>query len=157
MAAVYTLSKQQYIDAPPARVWEFVSSPANLSRITPPEMGFEMTSPAEEVMYEGMIITYRVRPLAGIPVTWVTEITHLREGSYFVDEQRSGPYTLWHHRHFIEARGEGTLMTDIVTYRAPFGLLGRVANTFVIRRKLVQIFAYREKAMNAWARKQKEP
>ncbi len=157
MAKVYTLSRQQYIDAPPEKVWEFVSSPANLTRITPPEMGFEITSPAEKIMYEGMIITYRVRPLAGIPVTWVTEITHLREGSYFVDEQRSGPYTLWHHRHFIEPEGEGTLMTDMVTYRPPFGFLGQIANAIAIRRKLIRIFAFREEAMNTWARHQKLP
>lgn len=157
MAAVYSLSKQQYIDAPTSKVWEFVSSPANLALITPPEMGFEITSPAEKHMYEGMIITYRVRPFAGIPVTWVTEITHLREGSYFVDEQRSGPYTLWHHRHFIEPKGAGTLMTDLVTYRPPFGLLGSVANAIVIRRKLIRIFTFREEAMNIWARQQKVP
>ncbi len=151
MAKVHTFSRRQYIDATPAKVWEFVSSPANLSRITPPGMGFNIISPAESVMYEGMIIIYRVRPLAGIPVTWVTEITHISEGKYFVDEQRSGPYAMWHHRHFLEPQGDGTLMTDIVTYRPPFGILGRIANALIIRRRLKQIFGYREKAMNAWA------
>lgn len=152
MAKVYTLSRRQYIDATPARVWEFVSSPANLSRITPPGMGFDIISPVETRMYEGMIITYRVRPLAGIPVTWVTEITHISEGRYFVDEQRSGPYAIWHHRHFIEPEGNGTVMTDIVTYRPPFGFLGKIANTLIIRQRLKQIFDYREKAMNSWAK-----
>jgi ligand-binding SRPBCC domain-containing protein len=151
MAKVYTFSRRQYIDATPAKVWEFVSSPANLSRITPPGMGFNIVSPLESVMYEGMIIVYRVRPLAGIPVTWVTEITHITEGRYFVDEQRSGPYAMWHHRHFLEPEGDGTLMTDIVTYRPPFGLLGKIVNTLFIRKRLKQIFGFREKAMNSWA------
>lgn len=152
MAKVYKLSRSQYIDASPEKIWEFVSSPGNLARITPPSMGFEITSPVEDKMYEGMIITYRVRPLAGIPVTWVTEITHLTEGRYFVDEQRSGPYSLWHHRHFIEPQGNGTLMTDMVTYIPPLGILGRIANALFIRKKLRRIFDFREKAMNAWAK-----
>ena len=152
MAKIYKLSRSQYIDASPEKIWEFVSSPGNLARITPPSMGFEITSPVEDKMYEGMIITYRVRPLAGIPVTWVTEITHLTEGRYFVDEQRSGPYSLWHHRHFIEPQGNGTLMTDMVTYIPPLGILGRIANALFIRKKLSRIFDFREKAMNAWAK-----
>lgn len=152
MTKVYTLSRRQYIDATPARVWEFVSSPANLSLITPPGMGFDITSPVENRMYEGMIITYLVRPLARIPFTWVTEITHITEGSYFVDEQRSGPYSMWHHRHFIEPDGKGTVMTDIVTYIPPFGILGRMANALFISRRLKQIFDFREKAMNSWAK-----
>lgn len=149
MSTVYTLTRRQFIDAPPGKVWDFVSSPANLARITPPGMGFDIISPAEKKMYEGMIIIYLVRPLAGIPVTWVTEITHITEGSYFVDEQRTGPYALWHHRHFIEPEGEGTLMTDIVTYRPPLGILGRIANSLLIRKRLRQIFDYRESAMNS--------
>lgn len=152
MATVHKLSKQQYIDASPEKVWEFVSSPVNLAKITPPSMGFEITSPVENRMYEGMIIIYRVRPLAGIPVTWVTEITRLSEGRYFVDEQRSGPYSLWHHRHFIEPQGNGTLMTDMVTYIPPLGFLGRIANALFIRKKLSRIFDFREKAMNDWAK-----
>lgn len=155
MAKVYTLTRRQHIEVSPSRVWDFVASPANLSAITPPEMGFDITSPVENRMYEGMIITYIVRPLAGIPMTWVTEITHIKEGSYFVDEQRSGPYALWHHRHFIEPDGEGSLMTDIVTYLPPFGILGRIANTLLIRQRLKQIFDFREKAMTSWAEKQK--
>lgn len=152
MAKVYTFSRRQHIDANPARVWDFVSSPANLARITPPGMGFDIISPVETRMYEGLIITYRVRPLAGIPVTWVTEITHISEGRYFVDEQRSGPYSMWHHRHFIEPEGGGTVMTDIVTYRPPLGILGRIANTLFIRKKLKKIFDFREKALDSWAK-----
>ena len=151
MSNVNTFSRRQYIDAPPVKVWDFVSSPANLARITPPGMGFNIISPAEKKMYEGMIIIYRVKPLAGIPVTWVTEITHITEGSYFVDEQRSGPYAMWHHRHFIEPDGDGTLMTDIVTYRPPLGIFGRIANSMFIRKRLGQIFDYRERVMNSFS------
>jgi ligand-binding SRPBCC domain-containing protein len=115
-------------------------------------MGFDITSDvAEGSMYEGMIITYRVSPLAGIKMNWVTEITHVEEGRFFVDDQRSGPYALWHHQHFVEPDGDGTMMTDIVTYMPPFGILGRIANRLIIRRRLKEIFDYREKSMIFWA------
>lgn len=152
MGKTYTFRRRQHIAASPDRVWEFVSAPSNLKKITPPYMGFDITSDgADGSMYEGMIITYRVSPLAGIKMNWVTEITHVEEGRFFVDDQRSGPYALWHHQHFIEPDGDGTLMTDIVTYMPPFGLLGRIANRLIIRRRLKEIFDYREKSMIRWA------
>lgn len=115
-------------------------------------MGFDITSPEEPgKMYEGMIIIYTVTPLAGIRMTWVTEITHVEEGRYFVDEQRVGPYSLWHHQHFIEPDGDGVIMTDIVTYRPPFGILGRLANLLFIRSRLNEIFEYRNKVLREWA------
>jgi ligand-binding SRPBCC domain-containing protein len=99
-------------------------------------------------MYEGMIIYYKVKPLLGIKTTWVTEITHVKDKQYFVDEQRVGPYKIWHHQHFLEETSTGTLMTDIVSYQPPMGLLGSIANKIIIRKKLEEIFAFRTQALN---------
>jgi ligand-binding SRPBCC domain-containing protein len=94
-----------------------------------------------------MIISYKVKPLFDIPVIWVSEITHVTEKKYFVDEQRIGPYAMWHHQHLIEPHENGVMMTDIVSYKPPLGFLGSIANVLLIRRKLERIFAYREKAL----------
>jgi ligand-binding SRPBCC domain-containing protein len=98
-------------------------------------------------MYDGMIISYQVSPLFGIKTTWVTEITHVRDRNYFVDEQRVGPYSLWHHQHHIEEIEGGVLMKDIVSYEPPFGFLGAIANTLIIENKLNEIFNYRTLAL----------
>ena len=107
-------------------VWDFISSPVNLKEITPDYMGFDIvTEDIPKRMYEGMIIGYKVSPIAGIKTKWLTEITHVVDKKYFVDEQRIGPYKMWHHQHFIEPLPEGgVLMTDIVTYQPPFGFFG---------------------------------
>ncbi|MCU0370670.1 MAG: SRPBCC family protein [Bacteroidales bacterium] len=144
----YQLIKQQLVPASIDEVWDFISSPANLKVITPDYMGFDITSKdLPEKMYAGMIISYKVRPLLGIPMTWVTEITHVEDKRYFVDEQRIGPYSMWHHQHLIEPHRNGVMMTDIVSYRPPLGFLGNIANALLIRRQLEGIFAYREKAL----------
>ena len=146
--AFFQLIKTQFVPASIDEVWDFISSPANLKEITPDYMGFDITSEnLPEKMYPGMIISYKVRPLLGIPMTWVTEITHVEEGKYFIDEQRVGPYALWHHQHFIEHYENGVMMTDIVSYKPPLGFLGSIANALLIRRQLEGIFAYREKAL----------
>lgn len=146
--AFYQLKTSQRIPATMEQVWDFISSPANLKKITPEHMGFDITSgELPEKMYPGMIISYKVRPLLGIKMTWVTEITHVKEGAYFVDEQRVGPYALWHHEHFIEPIEGGVLMRDIVSYRPPMGFLGAIANAVLIRRQLNGIFSYRYKAV----------
>ncbi len=142
------LIKKQFVPATIDEVWDFISSPANLKEITPDYMGFDITSKdLPEKMYAGMIISYNVRPLLGIPVTWVTEITHVEEKRYFVDEQRVGPYSMWHHQHLIEPHENGVMMTDIVSYKPPLGFLGSIANVLFIRRQLEGIFAYREEAL----------
>lgn len=128
--------------------WNFISRPENLKRITPGHMGFEIHTPnLPDIMYPGMIIEYTVRPFAGIPMRWVTEITHVRENRYFVDEQRIGPYRMWHHEHSIERIDGGVLMKDIVSYQPPFGPIGQIANSLFIRRQLENIFSYRERAL----------
>ncbi len=131
-----------------ATVWDFISSPANLKLITPDYMGFDITSEQlPERIYPGMIITYKVSPLFGFKMNWVTEITHVSEGQYFVDEQRAGPYRIWHHQHRIQAVKEGVLMTDLVTYSPPMGFMGALANRLLISKKLEEIFDYRKETL----------
>jgi ligand-binding SRPBCC domain-containing protein len=146
--AFYQLHTTQKLPANIQEVWDFISSPANLKEITPPHMGFIVTSNTGiQKMYPGMIITYKVSPLLGIKLDWMTEITHVRDFEYFVDEQRIGPYSIWHHQHKIEPIDGGVLMTDIVTYEPPFGVLGAIANTLIIKSQLKQIFDYRTVAL----------
>lgn len=145
----FQFKSQQKINATMQEVWQFISSPNNLKEITPPYMGFQVvTKGLTETMYPGMIIGYKVSPLAGIKLNWLTEITHVQEGVYFVDEQRVGPYAIWHHQHKIEPFENGVLMTDIVTYKPPFGWFGNLLNTWVIKNKLAEIFAFRTKKVN---------
>lgn len=144
----YQLHTTQKIPASVEKVWDFISSPGNLKKITPEYMGFDITSKnLPEKMYPGMIISYKVSPVMGIKTTWVTEITHVKEQEYFVDEQRVGPYFMWHHEHKIEAIPGGVLMTDIVSYKPPFRFLGSIANEIMIKHKLKEIFDFRTKAV----------
>lgn len=145
---IYQLKTEQIIPSTIEKVWDFISSPKNLAKITPPYMGFQITNdPVSEKMYAGQIISYKVSPLLGIKMDWVTEITHVDENKYFVDEQRVGPYSIWHHQHMIEAVSDGVLMKDIVSYKPPFGIFGKIANELIIRRQLNEIFAYRFQAV----------
>ncbi len=143
---VYSLIKEQMIPASLTEIWDFISSPENLEKITPEYMGFDIvTKNLPEKMYPGIIIVYDVKPFLGIKMRWVTEITHVKEQEYFVDEQRSGPYRLWHHQHHIKAIHGGVLMTDIVNYQPPFGFIGRITNTLLIKQQLNEIFEFRTK------------
>ena len=130
--------------------WKFFSSPLNLAKITPADMKFVVTSDytADTVMYEGMLITYKVTPLLGIKLGWVTEITHVKDREYFIDEQRFGPYALWHHEHFFKEIPGGVLMSDILTYAIGYGPAGPIANKILVNKKVQAIFSYREKAVN---------
>ncbi len=144
----YQLNYQQLIKADMNTVWEFIANPRNLKIITPEYMGFDITSPdIPEVMYEGMIISYKVSPFFKIKNDWVTEITHIRENEFFVDEQRLGPYSFWHHQHFFTETPDGIDMRDLVTYSPPFGMLGDICNSLFIRKKLEEIFNYRKEAI----------
>ncbi|GIZ08434.1 SRPBCC family protein [Flavobacterium sp. UMI-01] len=145
---VYKKETVQYINASLEDCWAFFSSPQNLQKITPSDMGFIITDYDGKSMYAGQIIQYKVSPLLGIKLRWVTEITQVKDHSYFIDEQRFGPYTLWHHKHFFETTPQGVKMTDIVHYALPLGILGRIMNTLVVQSKLKTIFNFREKAVN---------
>ena len=145
---LYQLKTSQKLPISLETAWKFFSNPANLSKITPPWLNFEVKTKLPEKMYAGMIITYFVRPFLNIPQTWVTEITHVSEPNYFVDEQRFGPYKMWHHQHIFTKREDGgVIMEDIVSYVVPFGFLGQIINTFVISNKINEIFNYRKKVL----------
>ena len=145
--AIYTLERTQRVPGTMEEVWAFFSNPGNLQKITPPSMGFEVTSRVPETMYPGLVITYKVSPFGGFKLGWMTEITHVQEPSYFVDEQRHGPYAIWHHEHHFTA-GQGYVdMVDRVTYKLPFGLLGRLVHPWLVRPRLEQIFDFRIKAV----------
>ena len=144
----YQFIQTQKIPASLDVVWDFISSPDNLKEITPDYLDFKVTSKSgNDKMYAGMIITYIVKPLLGLPLKWMTEITHVKDKEYFVDEQRVGPYKMWHHQHKIEVINGGVLMTDIVTYIPPFGFIGAIANSLIIKKQLKEIFDYRTVAV----------
>ena len=141
---VYTLKRVQVLPITLSEAWEFCSSPRNLSKITPEHMGFEIQYiSGGEKTYAGQIIRYRVQVLPGIKVHWVTEITHVQEPVYFVDEQRFGPYALWHHQHRFKEVPGGVEMTDEVNYAIPLGILGRLANFIFVGREVNRIFDHR--------------
>ena len=146
--AFFQFHSEQKINASIDEIWDFISSPTNLKEITPAYMGFDIISTKQpsKKMYEGMIIGYKISPFPGIKTTWITEITHIRDKEFFIDEQRMGPYIMWHHQHFIRPIENGVLMTDIVSYQPPFGVIGAIANKLMIQSKLKQIFDYRTAA-----------
>jgi ligand-binding SRPBCC domain-containing protein len=144
MSKVYSLKTIQRIPTDIRTAWDFFSRPENLKDITPGILGFKVISKHPGgIMYAGEIIEYIISPLGRIPLYWMTEITHVEENRYFIDEQRFGPYRLWHHQHHFETISGGIEMTDIVHYKIPFWFLGDIANKVVVRKKLRRIFAYR--------------
>ncbi|MBF4467009.1 SRPBCC family protein [Flavobacterium sp. LC2016-12] len=140
---VYKIETVQHVNISVEECWNFFSSPKNLQTITLDNMSFEIQDFDGKRMYPGQIITYTLKPLLGIKINWVTIITVSKENQYFIDEQRFGPYALWHHKHFFEPTEDGTKMTDIVHYALPLGYLGRIINSLVVRSKLKTIFDYR--------------
>jgi ligand-binding SRPBCC domain-containing protein len=141
---IYKLERSQMVPMSLEDCWRFFSDPRNLKKITPPAMNFVIKSPLPPAVYPGLMIEYTVAPLLGIPLTWLTEIVQVDAPHRFVDEQRVGPYQIWHHEHFFRALPEGgTEVRDLVTYVPPFGPLGMFLNRLVIRRQLDRIFDYR--------------
>ncbi len=145
---MYQLKRVQFIKTDIEKAWDFFSSPKNLQVITPPYLGFEIKSELPEKMYPGLFINYKVSPLLGIKLNWTTEITHVNAPHFFVDEQRVGPYTIWHHEHHFVQKEGGIEMTDIVSYKLPFGILGRMMHPFIVAPKLKEIFSYRFKKVD---------
>ena len=144
---IYKLHKTQKLPITKAKAWEFLSDPANLKTITPDYMGFDIIDGADRKMYQGQVIQYIVTPVAGIKTKWVTEITHVKDNEFFVDEQRFGPYKLWHHKHFIKEIEGGVEMEDIIHYKLPFGFLGQLVHPFIVKNKLEEIFSYRQQKL----------
>ncbi len=142
----YQIQFHQKLPITMHQAWDFFSSPLNLSKITPDDMAFKVTSKESNdgKMYPGMIITYKVSPLFGIHLNWMTEITQVAEGKYFIDEQRFGPFQFWHHQHHFKEIAGGVEMTDILTYGLPLGILGRMAHAIMVKNKVKEIFTFRE-------------
>jgi len=143
----YQFKFSQRFPVPLEKIWDFFSSPHNLAQITPDDMAFDVTS-SQDVdlkMYPGMIITYKVSPIAGIKLNWMTEITQVAPLQYFIDEQRFGPFKFWHHQHHFKAIPGGVEMTDILSYGLPFGILGQFAHAFLVKNKINEIFEFRRK------------
>lgn len=150
MSKTYSLKRVQTINVSLQTAWDFFSSPKNLAAITPKEMSFEIRG-GEDIkrMYAGQLIEYTVRPVLGIPLYWMTEITQVKEGEFFIDEQRYGPYSFWHHQHFFLETENGVQMSDIVHYRLPFWIAGDIANALFVKKKLATIFDFRFQKIEA--------
>lgn len=148
---VYRLDTSQKLPISLEKAWEFLSSPYNLKTITPEHMGFKIINGVkpEDKMFEGQIIVYNINLLPGLRSEWVTEITHVKEGEYFIDEQRFGPYSLWHHRHKLTSIEGGVQMDDTIHYKIPFGILGRLAQSLLIKKQLKTIFDYRHSKLES--------
>ena len=144
---MYILERRQTVSGSLEQAWSFLQNPANLDRITPPDLRFRIVTDVPDIMYNGLIIEYRITiPLIGTHC-WITEIKHIREGVSFVDEQRLGPYRFWYHYHEIRQQADGVLLIDRVHYRPPMGILGRVLHRLYIRRTLERIFDYRQERL----------
>ena len=142
--ATFCLKTIQKIHTDLETAWSFFSDADNLQAITPENLGFSILSDRHDAkMYPGQIIEYKVRPVLGIPIYWMTEITHVQDRHLFIDEQRVGPFRLWHHQHHFCAMEGGVEMKDIVHYRNPFGFLGDMANRFFVEAQLRKIFEFR--------------
>ena len=144
---LHQLKRKQVFSQPIEQIWDFFSAPTNLSKITPSHMDFQIRSELPEKMHAGMIIEYQVRPLANIPLTWVTEITQFEKPYFFIDEQRMGPYAFWHHQHHFKPLDGGTEVTDLVHYKLPMGILGRILQQTFVESQLNAIFNYRHEAL----------
>lgn len=144
---LYTLYKKQKLPVSLEDVWGFISNPKNLATITPPSMGFITLSGDDRDMFPGQIIHYTIAPLLGIKLEWVTEITHVNSKSFFVDEQRYGPYKFWHHKHFLKEIPGGVEMEDIIDYKLPLGLIGKLFHPLLVKPKLEEIFRFRQKKL----------
>ena len=144
---IYTLHKKQNLPISLEEAWNFLSNPKNLKIMTPDYMSFDMITKTDRPLYTGQILQYIVTPLLGIKTKWVSEITHIEDKKYFVDEQLYGPYSLWHHKHFIKEIDGGVEMEDIIDYKIPLGILGQLVHPFLVKPKLEEIFSYRQKKL----------
>jgi len=144
---IYQLSAKINLPITIDEAWKFLSDPGNLKVITPDYMGFKIISGTDRAMYAGQIISYKVSPLLGLKMNWVTEITHVDDRKYFVDEQRMGPYSMWHHKHFLKEIEGGTEITDVVHYKLPISIIANRFHSILVKPKLKEIFEYRTKAL----------
>lgn len=145
MSKIHFIRQVQKLAIPVEEAWKFFSSPVNLVKITPASLGLKIINELKgKEIYTGQIITYKVRPVLGISLLWVSEITYVERLKLFIDEQRKGPYKIWHHEHHFKPVGGGTEITDIVQYKIPFGILGNLGLSLV-KKQLGNIFTYRRR------------
>jgi len=147
------LKQEQFLPISLDEAWKFFATPKNLNEVTPDDMVFEIISELPETMYAGLLINYRLKPMFNIPINWCTEITHIKEKEYFVDEQRKGPYRIWHHEHHFKAVKGGVLMTDILHYDIGKWIVGRIAGKLFVDKKVKGIFAYRNSTLETYFKK----
>lgn len=144
---MFTLQKKQKLPISVEEAWRFLSNPENLKKITPDEMNFDMISKIDREVYAGQVIQHQVTPLLGIKMTWISKIVHVEKYKYFVDEQLSGPYAFWSHKHFVHEIKGGVEMEDIIDYKVPFGIFGKMLHPILVKPKLEETFAYRSKKL----------
>ena len=144
---IFKLKYSQKLPINLNEAWDFLSSPNNLELITPKSMDFNITDWDKKKAYPGQIIQYTVKPMLGLKINWVTEITQVRDKEFFIDEQRFGPYSFWHHKHFLRPIEGGVEMEDVIHYKLPFGIIGKWAHPFLVKPKLNEIFEYRKQAL----------
>lgn len=146
---MFQYKSEQFLPIGIDEAWKFFSSPKNLVTITPAELDFKIiTSLKDEEIYEGMKIDYIVKPLLKIPMRWQTEIINVTKGKHFTDRQVKGPYKLWEHTHIFKPVQDGVLMQDIVNYQLPFGFIGNIAHSLIVKKKIENIFTYRKNILN---------
>lgn len=144
---IHSFKQKQLLHISHDQAWAFFANPQNLTKLTPEWMQLTLLSEAPQMMYEGMIITQQIKPILGIPLTWVTEITRIKERSYFIDEQRIGPYRFWHHEHRLRETPTGIEIIDTLHYALPFGIFGEIAHQIAVKRKIAEVFAFRYEAL----------
>jgi ligand-binding SRPBCC domain-containing protein len=145
---MHSLKQEQFLPISIEEAWEFFASPKNLNAVTPKDLSFEITSVLPDKMYEGLIITYRIKPMLNIKIDWCTEITHINNLQYFIDEQRKGPYKIWHHEHHFKQVENGVIMTDLLYYDIGKSFFGWIAGKLFVNNKVRQIFNFRFQALN---------
>ncbi|MBT8036455.1 MAG: SRPBCC family protein [Verrucomicrobiae bacterium] len=146
---IYQLHRTQLLDTTLESAWEFFSSPRNLDRLTPKSVGFKITHCSSETMHPGQIIGYKIKVAPWVWLTWLTEITFVTEKESFIDDQRIGPYKIWHHTHHFQETDDGVIMTDTVVYVMPFGILGQIVHALFVKRQLNHIFDERKRLTDA--------
>lgn len=147
------LKQEQFLPISLDEAWQFFATPKNLNEVTPDDMVFEIVSELPDTMYAGLLINYRLKHMLNIPINWCTEITHIKEKMYFVDEQRKGPYSIWHHEHHFKAVADGVIMTDILHYDIGKSIFGWIAGKMFVNKKVKSIFAYRFKMLESYFEK----
>jgi len=144
---LFQLKQKITLNTTMKEAWDFFSNPRNVKVVTPPKLNMTITSELPDTMYEGMIISYKVHPILNIPLTWVTEITKIIPNKLFIDEQRHGPYKMWHHEHFFREVDNGIEVEDLVSYIMPFGPLGILVQKLHVQMELESVFDYRTKVL----------